>query len=190
MKALLLILTAALTAPWLFAAEPSQNDSVFPSVPKLHIDEELVQKDGFSARFSLIDDEQFFLTWMPGSSACLPNVTKAKRNRPVYVSIFFADPAVRSIRSLVNPKKSTITTDITFDFEVRKADGSYYGGGKALQGWSGRPPSFHMVQLARTHAEIKFEAIDPVGMYTIDVIVRDNIRKVAIALERKILLED
>ncbi|MEI6350976.1 MAG: hypothetical protein WCP06_07710 [Verrucomicrobiota bacterium] len=214
MKVLTVLLIAALTVPLLFAAEPAQDSSVFPSNPKVQTDEQLVVKggfgansvfpsdpkiqtdaqlvvkDGFGARFSLIDDEQFFVSWIPGGSSCPPNVTKAKRNKPVYVAIFIADPMVRRTPSLVYANKASITTDVNYDFEVIKADGSFYGGAKGLAAWSGRPPAKNLVQLARSHPEIKFEVIDPPGIYTINVVIRDNVRKVTLALQRKISLEE
>ena len=187
---LISVLTQVLKPTFLFASEWSQDNLIFPLAPKLQAPGQLVQKEGFGAGFSLLDDDLFFLSWTPGRSTPPPNMTKVKRNHSVYICVFITDPAVKRTPSLVYVKKSTITTDVSYDFEVRKSDGSLYGGSKALPAWSGRPPALHTVQLACTHAEIRFEAIDPADLYTIDVIVHDNVRNVSIKLQRKLLLEN
>ena len=55
---------------------------------------------------------------------------------------------------------------------------------------SGRPPSQHMVALLYGHPTMTFELIDPVGEYTIKVMVHDTVRKIDIPLTRKIVLQD
>ena len=191
MKSLLIVLFAALFGvPFVLAAStPAGDEDFFSADPKITNNEELATKDGFGAKFCLTDNEQFFLSWIPSEANNLNPVQKVQRHTPLFIALFFVDPGSIRLPTVVG-RRPMVKTDVNYDFEVRRPDGSLYGEGKRLVAWSGRPPPLHALQLARTRTTITFEVIDPPGWYTINLIVRDDVRKVAVGLRRKILVEE
>ena len=133
-------------------------------------------KNGFGARLHLTQNAQFFEDWnKPGT----PNLTelknnKAHRNVPLFSAILFVDPGTDSKGSV----------DVTYDMVIRKPDGSIYGEQKNAVGLKGKfvVPA-HDLQLAQERMGIRIDNQDPPGTYTVEVTVRDHIKKVELSLK-------
>ena len=133
-------------------------------------------KNGFGAQLYLTQNTQFFEDWnKPGT----PNLTELKNNRahrnvPLFSAILFVDPGLDSKGSV----------DVTYDIVIRKPDGSIYGEQKDFVGLKGKyvAPA-HSLQLAKERMGIRIDSQDPSGTYTVEVIVRDHIKKVELPLK-------
>jgi hypothetical protein len=74
--------------------------------------------------------------------------------------------------------------DVTYDIVIRKPDGSIYGEQKDFVGLKGKyvAPA-HSLQLAKERMGIRIDSQDPSGTYTVEVMVRDHIKKVELPLK-------
>lgn len=147
-------------------------------------------KDGFSAQFWLTSDEQIFVGWMKtGMMRSLKPISEVKRNTPVYFALFLANPGIRRVVK-VNNLKAKCTSDVTFDLFLITPAGNVCLADKQRVAWKGTPPAPELVYLAKDRGVISFEAIDPLGEYTVVVVLHDNVRKVDIKLIRKLTLTE
>jgi hypothetical protein len=73
---------------------------------------------------------------------------------------------------------------VTCDIIVRKPDGAVYGEQKDVVGWKGKyvVPA-HNLQLAQGRMGIRIEPQDPSGVYIVETIIRDNIKKIELSLK-------
>ncbi|MCX6968511.1 MAG: hypothetical protein NTZ46_12195 [Verrucomicrobia bacterium] len=81
-------------------------------------------------------------------------------------------------------------SDVTFDVYIISPNGNLALADKQRVGWRGTPPSPGLIYLAKDRGMFNFEAIDPLGEYTIALVVHDNIRKADLKLTRKLDLVD
>ena len=147
----------------------------------------LETKDGFSAQFWMTSEDQIFSTWTTaGAIRNLKPTISVKRHVPVYLALFLANPGVKEGPSAaVGP-----TSNVTCDLYVVNPNGALCLADRQRSAWRGASPSPGLVVLAKDRGILSFEAIDPLGDYTIVVVVHDNIRKVDIKLMRKLRLTD
>jgi hypothetical protein len=133
-------------------------------------------KNGFGAQLFLTESQQFFEDWNKPETPNLQTLEKDKahRNVPVFTAILFVDPGTDASGSV----------DVTCDIVVRKPDGHVYGEQKDVVGWKGKylVPA-HNLQLTQGRMGIRIEPQDPSGTYTVEVIVRDNIKKIELPLK-------
>ena len=149
----------------------------------------LETKNGISAQFWVTTDDQIFLTWSEGAAIRnLKPTLQVKRNTPVYLALFLANPGVRTVIRTVG--KPRYLSDVTFDMYTLNPNGVLTLAYKQRIGWKGTPPAPGLVYLAKNRGVLNFEAIDPLGEYTVVMMVHDNIRKVDIRLVRKLKLVD
>lgn len=146
-------------------------------------------KEGLSAQFWMTTDEQIFTTWArSGAIRNLKPTIQVKRNTPVFLALFLANPGIRTIMLPGNKPRST--SDVTFDLYVISPNGTLSLANKQRSAWKGEPPSPGLINLAKERGVLSFEAIDPLGEYSIVVILHDNIRKLDMKLGRKLDLVD
>lgn len=133
-------------------------------------------KDGFGAQLFLTEDAQFFQNWHKPETPRLTTLEKdkARRNVPIFTVILFVDPGT----------DASGAADVTCDIVVRKPDGTVYGEQKDMAGWRGNyiVPA-HNLQLSAGRMGIRIEPQDPSGIYTVEAIVRDNIKKIELPLK-------
>jgi hypothetical protein len=131
-------------------------------------------KGDFGAQLFLTESAQFFEDWNKPDTPRLPTLEKARRNVPIFAAILFVDPGV----------DASGAANVTCDITVRKPDGAVYGEQKGVVGWKGNynVPA-HNLQLTEGRMGIRIEPQDPSGVYTVDVVVRDNIRKIELPLK-------
>lgn len=157
-------------------------------------DTQLKMRDGFGAQFWVTDSDAFYLNWLRTDTHNLEPVTLTRRGVPLYLAIFLLDPGVqRTRRGLRN--------DVTFDYQVLGPDGGSLDAGRNFLAWASHPLPVHLVQLAgapaehhgdrlmRSYPQIMF-GDNPPGEYIVNVLVHDNIKKVEISLQRKIVLQE
>lgn len=147
----------------------------------------LETSDGFSAQFWMTTDEQIFSTWAKSSAIrSLKPTIQVKRNVPIYLALFMANPGVRSMTK--SSSRPVMVSDVTFDLYIINPNGTLSLANKARVGWSGPPPAPKLVHLAKDRGLLNFEIIDPLGQYTIVVVLHDNVRKTDMKLVRKLEL--
>jgi len=131
-------------------------------------------KNGFGAQLYLTQSTQFFEDWNKPGTPNLKVLEKARRNVPLFSAILFVDPGTDSKGSV----------DVTYDMVIRKPDGSVYGRQKNAVGLKGKHvvPA-HDLQLAQERMGIQIDSQDPSGTYTVEVTVRDHIKKVELLLK-------
>jgi len=145
--------------------------------------------DGFSAQFWITTDEQVFVSWSQNTAIReLKPITEVKRNTPVYLALFMANPGVR--RKSMSATSGRKISDVTFDLFIINPNGTLTLSNKQKVGWRGLPPAPQLVYLAQDRGTLNFETIDPLGEYTIVLIVHDNVRKVDMRLIRTLKLVD
>jgi hypothetical protein len=160
--------------------------------------DELKIRNGFGAQFWVTDSEIFFLNWLRTDIRNLAPVTRTRRNIPLYIAVFVLNPGSHRI-------KGAKRCDVTYDYEVLRPDGGCLDAGKSYIAWASKPPPPAIIELAlgNTPAEqtgdkrmmlpyprVIFGVIDPPGEYIVNVLVHDNVKKVDIALQRKLLLQE
>ena len=184
------IAVVAMLAGFLVQSALAQDNAATLHKP----DEVLVQndqlkvRDGFGAQFWVTDSQRFFYNWVKADARNLVPVAVTRRDIDLFLAIFIADPGEkRMVRPDGTVKR---TSDVSYDFQVLKPDGSLYVQSKSVVGWIGRAPAPHMCQLLSGRSTVTFEVIDPPGEYTVNIKVHDNIKHVEIALQRKIVLQD
>jgi hypothetical protein len=130
--------------------------------------------NGFGAQLFLTENAKFFEDWSKPETPKLTPLKTAHRNVPIFTAILFADPGLDAEGS----------ADVTCDIIVRRPDGSIYGEQKDVIGWKGKylVPA-HNLQLTQGRMGIRIEPQDPSGTFTVEVIVRDHIKKVELSLK-------
>ena len=136
-------------------------------------------RGGFGALLLLTDDEKVFEKWQKPKQPNIRTITSAERGVPVHVLVIFAGPA----------HDSEGNANVTYDAKALKPDGSVYGEFKDLQALKGRGAPGTNLQLAPASMAIRIEPQDPKGTYTVEAIVRDNVRKVELKLKEKFTVE-
>lgn len=174
------------------AALPARADLLTPGMDAkdaIGFVNSLETKDGFSAQFWMTTDEEIFSTWArSGAIRGLKPAAQVKRNTPVYLALFLANPGVRSVA--VTRDQTHLSSDVTFDLYIISPTGVLSLANKQRAGWKGTPPTPGLVTLAKDRGVLSFEAIDPLGEYTVVVILHDNVRKIDMKLMRKLVLAE
>ena len=133
-------------------------------------------RDGFGALLVLVDDKKFFEDWKKPGPPRFTTIANAERMKPVHTAVIFAGPG----------RDTNGVADVTCDVTFRKPDGSVYAEQKDVVCTQGRVvPSPGLLQLARDRMVIRIEPHDPAGTYTVEVTVRDNLKKVDLALKEQ-----
>ena len=130
-------------------------------------------KDGFAAQIFLTESTKFFDDWNKPETPMVSPLQEARRNIPFFTAILFVDPTTDTI------KRAKVTCHVI----VRRPDGSIYGESDLI-GWDGKyivPP--HNLQLAQGRMGIRIETKDPLGVYTVEASVRDDIKKIELQLK-------
>ena len=183
-KLLVLIFLAFLSASSVQADILSEGQKARDTIGRVN---SLQTQDGFSAQFWLTTDEQIFSTWTkPGAIRDLKPATQVKRNTPIYLALFIASPGMRNASK--STTKVNLVSDVTFDLYIISPNGSVSLAYKQRSGWKGNSPSPGLVYLAKDRGTLSFEAIDPLGEYSVMLILHDNVRKTDLKLTRKLEL--
>lgn len=136
---------------------------------------------GFGAQLWLTDDTEVFEKWnVPTPGFQIAKVNKAERGKPILPIIIFA-----------NPGEKDGLCDVTCDIVVKLPDGEVYGERKNGNCWKGLPsPPNGELQLGAETLGIVIEETDPAGRYTVEAIVKDNIKNLELQLEQYFDVEE
>jgi hypothetical protein len=144
---------------------------------------EMVTNREFAAQFWLVSDDRAWLRWSEADIRQLNPVSVTHRNKPVNVALFFVNAGeIEGYLQRDDELVKTRLTNVTFDLRVNRPDGHVYRYAD-LPGWQKLAPAPYMMKLAQAKATISFDT-EPLGVYTIEVVVHDKVRKVDIALRR------
>ena len=151
-----------------------QQDSTAPKSQKFEDVPTWKSKNGFGAALLLTEDGKFFDDWAKPETPRLTTTNTARRNVPLHTVLEFNNPGL-------NPDG---TADITADIKTLKPDGSVYGEEKNVVCWKGKyaAPAANL-QLAQAHMALRIEPQDPAGVYTVEITVRDNVKKIELPLK-------
>ena len=129
---------------------------------------------GFGVMLFLTDNSRLFEDRKKDSAVGLTPLSKARRGVPVYTALLLSGPGVDAAGS----------ADITFDMRVRRPDGTVFAQAKDAVGWKGAyDASLHSLQLSKGHMAIQINPGDLPGVYTVEITVRDRIRKIEVPVQ-------
>lgn len=132
------------------------------------------EKDGFGVELFLITDARFFDDWKKPETPVIEPAGKVMRDVPVYAVLLFADPGI---------DKTTGNPDVVYEFILRDPSGKIVEDNKDLVCWQGEFPTIpHNLQLAQSHAAILLENGDPLGKYTVKLVVKDRVKNVELTV--------
>jgi len=136
--------------------------------------------NGFGAMLFMTEDERMFADWdKPGVPHFTP-VSVARRGVPICTVVIFVGGGL----------KTDGKAAVTFDVVIRKPDGSVYGKEKDLLGVQDKIDSAPgALQLSRDYMCVRIEPKDPVGIYTVEVVVEDHVKKLELRLKRRFTVE-
>ncbi len=95
--------------------------------------------------------------------------------------------AIIFINAGVNDKGNT---NITYDIKITKPDGTIYADIPNLNVWNRKSPKRNILGLSEGYLKIKMEPEDLIGNYKVDVIVREKIKQVDLALSLEYKVEE
>ncbi|HEY5296935.1 MAG TPA: hypothetical protein VIK59_03330 [Verrucomicrobiae bacterium] len=140
----------------------------------------LGETNGFGVQFALTEDESLFANWDKPAPPHYTPIFIARRGVPIFTVVVFAGVGLQKDGS----------ANVTFDAVIHKPDGSIYGRQTDMVGVQGRiDPSPKTLQLCRDYMGIRIEPKDPAGTYTVEVFVKDNIKKLELHLKRTFIVE-
>ncbi len=128
----------------------------------------------FGAQLYVIGDEVFYQDWRKPEAPNITPVQLAVRGQPVFTAVIFYGPA-RDDKGLAN---------VSYDITVKRPDGSVFSERKAMVGWQNLAPDESKLILGRNYQSITVEPTDPVGIYTVEMTVHDNIGRVDLPLRQ------
>jgi hypothetical protein len=137
-------------------------------------------KGYFGAQLWVISNKNFFDIWNTPETPKLNLVKKTVRNKDIFVVLMFTAPGA----------DANGNADVVFDFLLKKPDGSAYADYKDLDAWHNKPvPKAGDIQLAVQDIGVKIEDNDPLGKYTVEVLVKDKIKGVELPLSYEFEVE-
>ncbi len=134
----------------------------------------------FGAQLYLIDDNNFFQDWRKPETPSITPVDLALRGQPVFTAIIFYGEA-HDTGGLAN---------VNYDVTVRRPDGSIYEKRDSMIGYQALAPTDdRQLQLGRNYLSIVIGEDDPVGIYTVEVLVRDKVSRVELPLKQTFVVK-
>jgi hypothetical protein len=137
-------------------------------------DEARYRKDGLFLWVALADDPDAFLSeWQNPSKPNTPVIktrTAFHRGDIVFPALMYSTDGLTADGNAM----------ITYDILVKKPDGSVYEDMRDLVAVPGAPPKG--VGLGRAMMGVKIEETDPLGPYTLNVKIRDQVKNVTVEM--------
>jgi hypothetical protein len=177
MKSFLFILAPLFLVGFLSAQEAEswrKDGKPMPNTPGMK------SKNGFGAALFLTENARIFEDWNKPETPKLTPVEKARRNIPIFTVILFTEPGTNTSGD----------ANVTGDIIVRRPDGGIYGEQRNTVLWKHKYVAHSRgTQLSEGYLAIRIEPKDPAGTYTVEVIVRDHIKNVALTLKATFKVE-
>ena len=128
----------------------------------------------FGAQLYLIDDPTFYQNWNKPETPTIAPLQLALRGQPIFTAIIFYGPS-RDASGLCN---------VSYDFTVRRPDGSVFTQRNAMIGFQNLAPDARELQLGRNYLTITIADTDPAGLYTVEALVHDNVSRTDLPLKQ------
>lgn len=128
----------------------------------------------FGGQIWIINDESFFDNWSKPETPKVPITKTALRNKPVFIIFLFMNPG------LDQESKADVTADVI----IKSPDGKIYGDFKDIEIWKNiyQGPR-NSIQLGVGTLTIEIEDNEQLGIYTVEAILRDKIKKISLELQ-------
>ena len=133
----------------------------------------------FGAQLWLIGSENFFQDWRKPETPNIDPVELVVRGQPIFTAIVFYGPA-HDDKGLAN---------VSYDIVVRRPDGTVYNERKDMVGFQNLAPEERMLELGRNYLSINIGSDDPVGLYTVEATVHDNVARVELPLKSHFVVQ-
>ena len=128
----------------------------------------------FGAQLYLITDDNFFQDWRKPEIPSITPIQLIVRNQPLYTVVIFYGPA-RDDKGLCN---------VSYDITVKRPDGTTFTERKSMVGWQNLAPDERELMLGRNYLNISLAPTDPAGIYTVEMLVHDNVGRVDLPLKQ------
>ena len=140
-----------------------------PAIPKWS---DRYEEPGFGALAFIISDSTFFERWERPETPQITPQARYVRGEVAYPIVIFQTDALDE-HGHVN---------VTYDLTVMKPDGTLYAGTpvRGLIGWKGTPPPG--LVLALNKVSLIIEDDDQPGLYTVDIVMHDQVRGKSVPL--------
>lgn len=163
------------------ALTPQNVEHVRKLVRDVETNTDNIKSNGsFGAQLWLIEGLQFFQDWVKPATPAIDPVRIAPRGQDIYTAIIFYGIA----------HDSAGLANVSYDITVHRPDGSIYSHQKDLIGWQGlAPQDARSLELGRARIAINIAAADPAGLYTVDVLLRDNISRQELPLKQTFVVQ-
>jgi hypothetical protein len=137
-------------------------------------------KGDFGGQLWLVEGQQFFQDWVKPATPSINPVTIVPRGVNVYTVVIFYGLA----------HNGADLANVDYDISVLRPDGSVYSQWKNLVGWQGlAPQESRTLELGRDHIAINIQPNDPAGLYSVNVLLRDNISHVELPLKQTFVVQ-
>ena len=138
-------------------------------------------KAGFGAEMALTTDLQFYEEWKKPDPPVIDEVKTVMRSVAFDTILIFVDPGT----------DKSGTANVTADITVRKPDGSVYAQQKDVVAWSGKYSAVpHILELSQSSMHVRIDPGDPLGAYTVEVVVKDHNKNVELPLKTSIEVKE
>ena len=149
---------------------------------------EFVMVRGFGAQFWVTTEPHIFLNWSPGGVSNLNPVDQVGRGVPRYFPIFFVNPGIR--RAMQPTGETILLADVAYQIVILRPNGTIYSNSRERTGWDSIAPPARTTNLIANVPKLVLTQLDPAGIYTVIVFVRDRLRNVEIRMEKRFILKD
>ena len=138
------------------------------------------REPGFVALAFLISDSTFFERWQRPEPPEIRDDTRYNRGETAYPILIFQTDAV----------DESGNANLSYDLSVTKPDGSAYSGTPltGVLAWEGAPPPAYSLSLGQVN--IVIEDDDPVGRYSVELTIHDNVRGTSAPLSLSFEVEE
>lgn len=128
----------------------------------------------FGAQLYLIMDETFYQEWRKPETPTITPAQLVVRGQTLYTAVIFYGPA-RDDKGLCQ---------VTYDITVKRPDSSVSVDRKGMIGWQNLAPDERELMLGRNYLPVTVAPTDPVGIYTVEMIVHDSVGRVDLPLKQ------
>ena len=119
-------------------------------------------ENGLQLQFSLVGNTNIFTDWAEKEIPKIYTVNSIRRGNWIIPIITFA----------TDGKDTNGNANLTYDIKILNPDNSIYGEFKELVIWKDQPADY--MHLLEQHIEIRIEGNDPLGTYTIEVVIHEK----------------
>lgn len=178
---LLLALASGAPAADVGPVGPSQNGWVTTDGSPAPIETQRASSGAFCAELLVVTDPRFLQDWQRetkvfkySSAAAVP------KGRPFIAIVMFANAGAGAEGR----------ARLKVDYVIRKPNGEVYGELLDRNGGNGAAPKENILELAIDYLMVRIEPADPLGVYTLEATLRDEVSGKTLRLSRSLAVVD